>query len=262
MKRNRLMMMPGLVLLLVMNSCDGKKDEENMQDVEALVNQAATGIDADVSGENKCLLSFAGKLNELVTPQMAATATGLPAGNMHESYSKVLKNTAYHEMIYSWENGRMQEMPYLTGKKINTQVSDKVAISGIKAMSVTQFKNTYRNVTQDEMAIAEKKTNDALQGKTGNEQVKKAVKKLDEIGADRNQAAAAAGELRGMFAEVTESYSDVSGLGDAASWNSFENRIYVLKGGVVFSINADLGDTRRNKEIAVKLAREVLRKCD
>jgi hypothetical protein len=45
-----------------------------------------------------------------------------------------------------------------------------------------------------------------------------------------------AGTLNSVFAEVAKNYSNVDGIGEAAAWNSFENRLYIYEGDVEFSL--------------------------
>ncbi|MNL64035.1 hypothetical protein D3C87_1882110 [compost metagenome] len=71
-----------------------------------------------------------------------------------------------------------------------------------------------------------------------------------------------AGKMSGAFAKIGAAYQDIDGLGDAASWNTVENRIYVLEGGVLISLTVDLSaEESFNKQKAIELVKALLLRC-
>ncbi len=117
---------------------------------------------------------------------------------------------------------------------------------GKKATPLENFKAFYRNPTQEELDKA---------FKTAEERLKNDPKYSKE------QAETAAGIAKGMLAK--DKFEDVPGIGDAASFNKEENYLTVLVGAIAFQVIAYVSkDKAENMDLAKKLAKEVLAKCN
>jgi len=68
--------------------------------------------------------------------------------------------------------------------------------------------------------------------------------------------------MKEAFANVSKSYTDVEGLGDAAAWNSYANTLNVLQNGVQFELYVLVSnDGEENKKTAIAVAEKVLEVC-
>ncbi len=237
-----------------------ENEEVNLDDVISEVNKRR-GADPDASGGNKCLLSYAGKMDELLTLELAGKLIGFSPEKAKTQYSKVMKNTDYHSLSYSWKNGRIGEISILGGKPLKTEMPDVVVLENLKAISMTQFRKSYRPPTDEEINQMKQVTKDVREGKVQNEEARQAQNKLDKMGVDKKTVGAASEKMEGLFTKAAKAYSDVTGIGDAASWNSFESKLYVLSNGVQFCVRVDIGDEAKEKEKALIIAREILNKC-
>lgn len=248
-------------LFLALASCSenkGKKSGSDNIDLESAIENAEsrrkTGPNA--SGGNKCLLDYQAKYDQLLSEADVITATGFSKNKMETKYNKVLKNTEYHDVKFKFKNGRISEKGITKGLAL----PDVVSVKGIKAMSLSDFENSYRAITDEEMKLAKDALNDATEGKSGDADA--AVKKAEELNVSKEQVKKTGGVLMDAMKEVSRGYRVVENLGDAARWNVVTNELVVLQNGVKFEISADISnDNGQNKSAAVKLAEIVLNKC-
>lgn len=247
-------------------ACSGKKDGENTGtiggiDVEGAIKDAESRrkTDPNASGGNKCLMSYQTKLDQLLTADLVIRATGFPEGKMDSSYRRIM-GPAYHEVDYKFKNGRMGEVRGLKGLY---PVKDQVSLGSIKPISLTQFKDSYRVITEEEEQIAKDAFEEVSEGKSGDKQADEALKKAKEVNVDKETVKKAGGALMDAFKEVSEGYREEKDLGDAARWNVTTNRMTVLQNGVQFELYVEVGnDEAKNRETARAIAKEILKKCD
>lgn len=216
----------------------------------------------DVKGGNTCLLGYADKLDQLLTLEAAASFTELPASAAKVSYSKVMKNSAHHDIKYSWVGDRKRNMKDM-GIDMVLPVKNQIELHGIKGNTIAAFKTSHRVPTAEDLEKRDKALNDALDGKSGNKEINEKVETLDKMNIDKSTQKGVAQTMGNVFTKVAMAYEDVTGLGDAASWNSFERRLYVIDNGVEFSISVDLSnDEAVNKEKALAMMKKLLTICD
>ena len=225
-------------------------------DSPSSVNNVNSDIDPKAEGGNTCLLGYADKYDELLTKEMVSTATGIKTNEMDQETNQYTKNSKYHDVTYSWKTGRIKNI-----HGMDIPVDDYIKLTGIESISLDRFKMSYRAVTQKEAEALSVKTNEALDGKSDNEAVNKRLKKLDEMGVSKEDQKKMMDGLAGSAQKMTEGFSAVEDLGDAATWNSKTQTLYVLQNGAMFELVVDLSDLRKNKEIASKIARMILDKC-
>jgi hypothetical protein len=218
--------------------------------------------DPDVEGGNTCLLGYADKLDQLLTLEAAASFTELPASAAKVSYSKVMKNRAYHSIKYSWVGDRKRNMKDM-GMDMVLPVKNQIELHGIKGNTIAAFKTSHRVPTAEELRKRDKAVSDALDGKSGSNEVNDKVEKLDKMNVDKSTQKGVAQNMGNVFAKVAMAYEDVKGLGDAASWNSFERRLYVIDNGVEIAVSVDLSnDESVNKEKAIAILKNILKTCN
>ena len=242
-------------------SCGGNASDKP-KETTVSDSKESKNTDPDAKGGNTCLLGYSDKLDQLLSLDAAANFTGLPANAAKVTYSNVMKNTANHSIKYSWIGDRKRSMKDL-GMDMVLPVKDHIELSGIKENSVTQFKQSHRAPTAKELSQRDKAVNDAFDGKSGNKEIDEKVEKLDKMNVDKSTQKGVAQNMGNMFAKVAMAYENVSGLGDAASWNSFERKLYVLDNGVEIALTVDLSaDEAVNKEKAIAILKQLLSKCN
>lgn len=246
-------------------ACSGNKEGENTGtpggiDVEGAIKDAESRRKADpnASGGNTCLLDYQKKLDQLLTADMVTRATGFSEHVMDSSYLRIM-GPAYHEVSYKFKNGRKGKVRGLTGE---FELKDMVAAGSVKPMSLTQFEDSYRVITEEEQKLAEESFNDAIEGKTGDKKADEAIDKLKKSNVSKEAVKKSGGALMSAFKEVSEGYREEKGLGDAARWNTVTNRMTVLQNGVQFELVVEISnDTEKNRETAIAIAKEILKKC-
>jgi hypothetical protein len=260
MRLNNTIILVGLVSFCEI-SCGGSSSK-NVKSDAMEAGETKTSEAAYVKGENKCLLDYSEKLDNLLTLEQAANLAGLQAGTAKTKYSKVMKNSAYHSVKYAWESDRKKDMSDV-GIDMVVPVKNQIELHGLKEGTLKSFKMTYRVPTAEELKQRDKAVNDALDGKSGNKEVNEKLETLDKMKVDKATQKGVAQNLGNMFAKVAMAYEDVAGIGDAASWNSFERRLYVLDRGVETSISVDLSDDNSiNKEKAIEIMKNILAVCN
>lgn len=238
------------------NSENSKQGGKNIN-IDEVINSKSN--DPNAKGDNKCLLDFQSKYDALLLEADVLTATGFSKDVMETKYNNRLKNPENHEFVYKFKNGRMGKV---FGFDREMKIPDMVAIRSIKPMSLTTFSQSYKEVTQEQMQVANDALNDIAEGNTSEADADKAMEKAKEQNISKEQIKKTGGTLTGAFKEVSKGYRTVEGLGDASVWNVVTNELYVLQNGVKFEIRTDISnDTEKNKSVAIKLAEIVLNKC-
>ncbi len=253
----------GLALLLL-SACSSNKDGNNIQgniNMEQAISNAEkrSGADPNTSGGNTCLLDYASRYDQLLTTEMVLLATGFSDATMKTKYQKLMKNNAYHEVTYSFKNGRQGS---ITGLKGIYTIPDVIALSSIKAMSLQQFNDSYRALTDEEEEAVEEAKKEVLSGKSGDKDADKALDKLKREGLSEEQTRKTTNVLTNAFKEVAKAWQVLEGLGQAARWNTRTQELVILQNGVQFALRIDISnDSARNKSVAMGLAKEILAKC-
>lgn len=238
-------------------SCGGSSSDESQK-----ASLSKMSSDPQAKGGNTCLLSYADKLDQLLTLKMAADFAGLPAESAKVKYFKAMKNTANHDVKYLWKSERKRNMKDV-GIDMEVPADNMLQLNGIKERSLESFKMTHRAPTEDELKQQGKVIQDAFDKKSNNKKINEQVEKLDEMKIDKGTQKSVAKGMSSVFSKVTQAYKDVPGIGEAASWNSVERRLYVLDNGVEISVSVDLSDTdEENRGKAVTLIKQILSKCD
>jgi len=145
-------------------SCNGDKTEKeqlNSLEKEALEVTKEAGLKAE---------DFKDKIDELLTLEMAAQASGLP-----ETEATKKHNTTVMESVkYEWKSDRTKKVA-INGQTINVPATNYIELSWVKNTTLQQFKHDYHNPTAEELKTAEiamdKKANELnAEGKASKEQ--------------------------------------------------------------------------------------------
>jgi len=215
--------------------------------------------DPDAMGGNTCLLGYTTKYDELLTEAIVTAVTGFNTEVMEVDYSKVLKNPTYHSVAYEFENKRIGKHPAMD---FELELKDVIKLGSIKEMSLTQFEQIYSVPTDEQIALGDQTIDDVVDGKIEHAEASEKIAELEKQGVDKETTKSATGMMKEAFANVSKSYTDVEGLGDAAAWNSFANTLNVLQDGVQFELYVMVSnDSEENKKQAIAVAEKVLEVC-
>jgi hypothetical protein len=250
-----------ILVALIASACNNPNVKEGEKEISEIIPEENKG------GNNACLMAYADKYDELFTLDDAVKITGFAKVDAETEYSKIIKNTAYHHIAYRWKSDRMKIIK-VSNMEVEVPVENTVEVSGIEAKTLEAFQRDYSVKTDAEIAALNKNMNkamdDAFEGKSESETANKAMSKVKEMGQSKEDVKAITGNMQdNVFSKVLKAYQPVANLADAASWNTFEQRLYVLKNGVKFQITADLSDDANfNKQKAIAAAQLILAKCE
>lgn len=255
-----------LIIMLIAAACNNSTKENNGStgvetDLEGAIAKAESRrvADPNASGGNTCLFNYQEKYDQLLTDEMVLNLTGFSKDVLDIKYSKALKNPEYHSISYRFTNKRIGKP---TGMDFEMEVNDEIKLKSIKAMSLNQFKDTYRVVSQQERDVANQTIDDVTDGKSDNEEANDKIKELDERGVSKETTKGVTSIMKDAFAKVGKSYANVDGLGDAATWNSYTMDLNVIKDGVQFELMVNVSkDNEENKKMAIEVAKKILDRC-
>ncbi|GAB2795195.1 hypothetical protein GCM10027275_45390 [Rhabdobacter roseus] len=164
------------------------------------------------------------------------------------------KKASMDKYVISWKSDRTRTLE-MGNSKMEIPLQNEIGVMWLgsdlfmiskKATPLENFKAFYRNPTQEEMDKA---------FKAAEERIKNDPKYSKE------QAETATGMAKGMAAK--NKFENIPGIGDAASFNKEENYLTVLVGAMTFQVVANVSkDKDENLDLAKKLAKEVLAKCE
>lgn len=245
-----------LAVLVLLSGC-GKQSENNETAVETAEKHRTS--DPDAAGGNTCLLAYSDKYDQLLGEADVLDATGFSKNVMETEYNKVLKNPVYHSFEYKFKNKRVG-MAF--GLDMEIEQKDIVKVAFIKPMSMKQFRDSYRVVTDQEMQAAKQALADIADEKSTDPDAKAALQKAKEHNVSGESVKKVGGGMLDIIKEVSKANTDVADLGDAAVWNTATNDLYVLQNGVKFEVNASVdNDKEKNKAVAIAMAKIILNKC-
>ena len=234
-------------------SCGGNAESTS---TNTEVAQAAAVSETSTSGNGDCILSYQRKLDELLPLDVIKQHyTGeMPDAKMKYDKSKPERSASTDKYLYAWKSDRIRTMK-MGNSTIDIPLQNEIGVMWVgsdlfmisdKGTPLKNFKAFYRNPTQEELDKA---------FKIAEERIKSDPKYSKE------QAETATGMAKGMTAK--NKFEDVPGIGDAASFNKEENYLTVLVGPTTFQIIANVSkDKDTNLDLAKKLAKEVLGKCE
>jgi len=210
-------------------SCNGDKTEKeqlNSLEKEALEVTKEAGLKAE---------DFKDKIDELLTLEMAAQASGLP-----ETEATKKHNTTVMESVkYEWKSDRTKKVA-INGQTINVPATNYIELSWVKNTTLEQFKHDYHNPTAEELQ------------KASSEMDKKANELNAEGKATKDQTDAANSIAKGSMSKFK--VEEVPNLGDYAVFvNSgimgvSTRDLKVFYKGLSFTLEVDLSDNAANND--------------
>ncbi|WP_372948684.1 hypothetical protein [Mariniphaga sp.] len=189
---------------------------------------------------------FAGRLDELLTLEMATEISGFDASKAekeHENKTSAIfggEKKPPRECNYLWNNGRTRSVA-MGGNTLNAPYKDKVAIHSLSNTTLERFKRNYGALTDEQKQGAAKKLEEEA-GKNNNSS------------ASQNMTQVGTGMVQNLQAEA------ISGVGDAATWYENSSELKVLYRGLIFSVVVDISDDKEvNREKSIELAKRIIR---
>lgn len=226
-----------LMILLGMVSCGEKNNSGSLNEAVEL---------AESKGLFEAAKAYEGKLNELLTLEMASNTMGFPAEEADVDYNTTLSNPSFHALNYTWDRGRTRPM---TVANMTVQVPDldRLELSGIQEISQKDFEFQYRVLTQEEVQQSNQLMKDALQERVSKGEI------------TQEQADLAGGLGEGLAGNQTREI--VSDVGQAATWMPEEGSLYVYQDGLMFRLTINqAADSQELRQKLIKLATEIINK--
>ncbi len=217
---------------------------------------------ANTSEKSGCLLGYALRYDQLLTVNEAADITGRPSSEAEMKYNKVMHNTQYHEVVYSWKTERTIRV-----YGVDVPDNDRISISGIGEKSMKDFKRDYSRRTEEEIAELDEQINKQLDkqfdNKSDNKKIEATKKRMNDIGVSKETGKNTAKKIGGTLSSSLSAYEEVQALGDAAAWNTKDKTLYVLHNGIQFRVSINMGeDDAVNRKAAIETAKIILNKCN
>ncbi|MFD2034085.1 hypothetical protein ACFSKL_04740 [Belliella marina] len=224
------------VILVAVETCGGESTSSESLVDSGKIDKAMTELGL------KTAEKFNGKLDELLTLEMAAKVTENDLNTAEKKYSKVFEDPKTHYVSYGWTNGR-KHISDLGFTKIETDKPDLVQLSWVSATSAENFRNMYREITEEDL----QNVRDAMDSKIKEGQ-------LDA------QSAKMAKEMAEGFMSGNNSREWLDGVADMAVWMERDKSLKVFHKGLTFSVLADVSDDNtENRNIAIALAKLIIK---
>lgn len=225
-------------LFLFAFTCSGDKKEN----LESQANEAIDEVVGNSANE------FDGKLDQLLTLEMASEISGYAATEAEKDYNQVLKNPATHSVSYQWKKGRNKQIKNpLNGEMMDVPANDFIQLSWVKNTTLKEFKFNYHTPTAEELANADKAMNEK-----GNEMQQQG--KVDASQVDM---------AKGMASDMAKglSFEEIKSVGEYAVWNNKHKELKVFYKGLEFQITAELSDDEKtNKQKSIETAQLITNK--
>lgn len=192
---------------------------------------------------------FDGKLDELLTLEMASAVTGFDTskaikehGNKTDAIFGSTKKGP-RECSYLWNNGRTRTVKS-ADKTMNVAWKDKVSIKSVSNTTLERFRRNYGVLTNGEKQVAADKLRTVAGANQPEGPSKGADAQMMEVGTD--------------IVAVLKA-EEIGGVGDAATWYANSNEIKVLYNGLIFALVVDISDDPDlNREKSIELAKMII----
>lgn len=227
-------------LLLLATACGGDVPSgdapaqalpaDALSELQATVREASDG---GAAGSGPSFADWGERLDELLTLELAAEATGRAAAEADTRYQP-----GGHTLVYRWKTDRQQEVMGLTVP------AHDIATIGYLRTGVDEpfFRSRFAATTDEQKQQLEKE----------------ADRQVAERGMDAGSAQVAK-ELLGELSKVNPN-EEIPGIGDVAIWEMGEREqvLHVLVNGSALQVRVDVGDPAANREASIALARRLV----
>lgn len=230
------------IVLLASFSCGSENKTESEKALEKDLKET-------VGNSIKTAEQFSGKLDEMLTLNMAANVSGLSSASAKKDYTKM---SSFESLKYEWPSDRTKNVEISANQTITVPVKNTVELSWVKNTTLEQFKHDYHNPTPEELKKAEEAMNQKINEMQANNEV------------SQDQANAATKEANRSISKF--SVSVVPNVGDYAVFvnsgvfGANTRDLKVFYKGLSFTITADLSDDAAyNDKKCIETARKIIR---
>jgi hypothetical protein len=196
---------------------------------------------------------YKGKLDDLLTLEMAAAISGQPAAAARKSPdTEEEKKINKISISYSWKNDKKVRTVEVMNQTITTPVDDQVQLSWVKNTTLEAFKQQYRSPT----AAEQQQANTAIENK------------VNELKQEGKATATTADQAKDMAQNAMKNYrvEEVPNTGDYAVFTNTKfagvpvRELVVFYNGLSFTLLVDVsGDPAINDAKAIELANTLIR---
>lgn len=192
---------------------------------------------------------FTGKLDELLTLEMAVKVSGFDASKVIKEHGNKAsaafggEKKPPRECNYLWENGRTRALT-VGGNTMNAPYKDKVGINSVSNTTLERFKRNYGAMTEEQKLAASKQLEEETAKTKPDGTNNSADKKMAEVGT---------GMINNLRAE------EISGVGEAATWYENFSELKVFYNGLTFALVVDISDNKSlNRNKSIELAKLII----
>lgn len=205
-------------------TCTGDKKENlplNSLEKEALDLSREAGLKAE---------DFKDNIDELLTLEMAAQVSGLPANEAEKEHSTIVMES----VKYEWKSDRTKKFEISKGNFMDIPLKNLIELSWVKNTTLEQFKHDYHNPTAEELKNAQAAMDDKMnqliaEGKASKEQTDQAN-------------SIAKGSISKFKVEEVPNLGDYSVFVNSGIMGDSTRDLKVFYKGLSFTIQADLSD--------------------
>lgn len=226
---------------LLIGACSGQggDSESNFNKAKASQSKNIATIKAE---------DFVGKLDELLTLEMASKVSGFEASkatkvhenNTHKAFGGTPKPP--RECNYYWENGRIRNVS-AGGNSMQVPRKDQVGINSVSNTTLERFQRNYGPLSEQQKSAATKQLQEEAP-KNANADKQAADQKMLETGTEM---------IQNLKAE------EISGVGNAAVWYENTNELKVFYNGLIFALVVDISEDKNlNKVKSIELANMII----
>jgi len=238
--KNYLLALLPISLLIMSYSCGSEEKKNELQGELSTVIEEVS----DSKG-TKSLDRYTGKLNELLTLEMAAALTGYDPADANEDYNQMM-SPQYHSIAYTWDRGRTKVMKVGT-MSVDIPELDVVQLDGLALTSKKDFEYNNRQLTAEDL----KDIDNAMKAELD--------KQVEGGKLSEDQGEMADDMSKGFLGDLTR--EPVSGVGEMAVWMPGHYALSVYEDGVTFILRVNLKDDKETcKSKAAMLAKQILAK--
>lgn len=233
------------VCIIACNNTQEKKGEKEVDlDINDVISKVQKDKPSTAAEGKKIYEKYADNLDKLLTLDMVARITGFAKEKAKTDYSKVLKSKETHSIRYSWESGRMKEMEVMQ-RKMTIPQDDEVKLDWFKQISLEEFKQNYRSLTDEEKATAETALKEAgIHEKDGSGNL---ASKMTEK------------SIKGLKVEEVPDISDYAAFVTTVFAGVESKELKVYHSGIMFSLVVNLKDDAAfNERKAMELAKAIV----
>ena len=231
-------------LFLLAFTCEDDKKENNSS-MKSELNQ--------VMEENvKLAEDFKGKLDELLTLEMAAETSGYLASEAKKSPdSEIEKKYNKISISYSWDKTNRTQQIEVMGRKMDAPVNDEVTLSWVENITLDGFKKKYHNLTEAEIEASNQGINE----------------KTAELNSEGKVTTEQSDMAKSIAKNAMKNFSveEVSNVGDYAVFVNQKfagvptRELKVFYKGLSFSLLVNLSeDASYNDKKAIALAQKII----